>query len=162
MKYSVHKNYVKSKVWLILTIFVFSISYIITQVLYSYASVKPNFDMKLLTVSYAIPILLSFLALVFFHFQMLRTGASFGILVGINLISNVAFTNIILNGTETLIELFEPIFSILPLLGDEPALYQFEFLKNSIIVIQIIFGLFLIGINIPVLIKNDRSVFNKI
>ena len=162
MKHKVHQSYIKSKGWLIATIFVFAVSYIITQILYSYASVKPQFDMKLLTVSYAIPIVLSFLALTFFHFQMLRTGAVFGILVGINLISNVAFTNVILNGTETLMELFEPIFSILPLLGNEPAMYQFDFLKTAITVIQILFGIFMIAINIPVVLKNDRGVFNKI
>ena len=162
MEYKAHKSFVTSKIWMVLTIFVFAISYIIVQVLYTYAEEKPDFDMKSLTVSYVIPIALATFSLCLFHFQKHRLGGLVSALVGVNLITNIAFTNIIINSTETLMKLFEPIFSILPLLDANFGNMQFNFLVNVVNVIQVLYGIFLIIINIPVIFKNDRSVFNHI
>lgn len=162
MNYKTRKSFKTSKIWLIITIFVFAISYILTQIMYTSAKEKPEIDIKLLVVSFITPIILCTISLALSHFQKYRLGAIFGIFVGINLISNVAFTKIIISSSEALITLFEPIFSLLPLLNNSVGVQQFEFIELIMGIIQVIYGIFLIGINLPILFKNDRSVFNDI
>ncbi|MBR1884546.1 MAG: hypothetical protein IJ809_06450 [Clostridia bacterium] len=158
MDYRTSRSYHVSKVWLVITIFVFSISLLLMQVMYHTAKVKPDFDIAFLTISYLIPIVLCFVSLTLSHFQMLRIGAFFGILVGIDLITNIAFTDIINNSTYAIIKLFEPIFSLLPLLNVEFGTAQFDLIINIMQITQVLFGIFLIIIHIPVLFRNSRSV----
>lgn len=162
MDHKTRQSYAASKKWLVLTVFIFAISYIMMQILYIYADKAPDFDMKLLTVSYIIPIVLCLISLTLMHFQMLRIGAFVGILVGINLITNIALTDIIIKSTETLMTLFEPIFSILPILNSDFGIEQFNLICNIVSIVQILYGVFLIIVNIKVLFKNDRTVFNHI
>ncbi len=162
MNYKVRKNFKVSKVWLIITIFAFAISCILMQVLYYHSEKKTEIDINALTAYYLMPIILCVISLSFSHFQKLKIGAFFAILVGINLITNIAFTDMIINGTKTLITLFEPVFGILPLLGNQFGELEFKFINSVISVIQVLYGIFLIGINIPVMFKKDNSPFRHI
>lgn len=162
MNYKVHKSFSTSKIWLVITIFAFSISCIITQVLYYYSDNKSEININAMTAYYILPIILCIISLSFSHFQMLRIGAIFAMLVGVNLITNMAFTNMIINSTKTIITLFEPVFAILPLLGNVFGEAEFLLINSIISIIQVLFGLFLIVINIPVLFKRDNSPFRHI
>ena len=126
------------------------------QILYNTADIKPEFDIGILTISYLITIFLCTISLIFTHFQKLKIGALIGILVGINLITNLAFTDIIKNAAEAIIKMFEPIFSLLPNLGDTFGAAQFIVIIDIINIIQVLYGIFLIGIHIPVLISRDE------
>ncbi len=76
MNYGAYKKFIASKIWLIITIFAFSISCIITQVLYYYSNNKKDIDIEPLTVSYVIPIILCIISLTFSHFQKFKMRCS--------------------------------------------------------------------------------------
>ena len=162
MDYKAQRSSHLSSIWLIITIFVFAISYVLMQILYSYAKIEPEYDIAVLTMSYFVPIAWCFWSIILTHFQHLRLGAIFGILVGVNLITNIAFTDIILNGAETFIKVFEPIFSLLPLLSQDFGNEQYNLIVNIIKGIQIFYGVFLIIIHLRVLFRKESSVLNRI
>ena len=156
MDYKTHRTYHTSKVWLIITLLVFGISLSLMQIMYHTADIKPDFDMGMLTMSYLLTISLCIISLTLTHFQKLKLGAIIGMIVGINLITNLAFTDIIMNSAEAIIKLFEPIFSLLPNLGETFGLAQFTVIMNIINIVQIVYGVFLIAIHIPVLLSRDE------
>lgn len=162
MDYKVRKKFMTSKIWLIITVFVFAISCIITQASYYNYENKEEIDINALTVYYLVPIVICLISLTFSHFQKYKTGAFFGILVGLNLITNISFTDIIIHSTRIIVTLFEPIFSLLPLLNGSFGEAQFTFINWVASIIQVLYGIFLIIINLTVMLKKDTSPLSKI